>query len=216
MEPATTATDARLLLGTHCPHCPTVLQGLAQLVKEGVLGRLEVVNIEQRPEIAAELGVRSVPWVEIGPFRLEGLRSPAELRQWAERAGSQAGMAEYLRELLGEGRLAEAIDTLRRTPAAMDALLTLLADPDTELQVRIGIGAIMEEFAGQPPLRKVVEKLGQLTRHPDPRLRNDACYYLGLSGDARARPYLQDRLGDADTGVRETASEALEALTAAE
>ena len=64
-----------MLLGTHCPYCPTVLKELGELVKSGVIGKLVVVNIEQHPEVARELGVRSVPWVRIGPFELEGLRS---------------------------------------------------------------------------------------------------------------------------------------------
>ena len=75
--------EAVLLLSTQCPHCPTVLQGLSELVKQGVISRLEVVNINVRPEIAERHGIRSVPWVKIGDFELEGLHSPAELRRWA-------------------------------------------------------------------------------------------------------------------------------------
>ena len=50
-----------MLLGTHCPYCPTVLKGLGELVKSGVVGKLEAVNIELHPDIARALGVRSVP-----------------------------------------------------------------------------------------------------------------------------------------------------------
>ena len=95
--------DALLLIASGCPHCPTVLQGLSELVKAGVIGRLEVVNIGAHPEIAQGHGVRGVPWLRLGPFELEGLRAPAELRRWAERAGSNAGMADYVAELLKTG-----------------------------------------------------------------------------------------------------------------
>ena len=70
-----TSPQALMLLGTHCPHCPSVLNSLSELVKQGVISRLEVVNLEQRPELGRELGVRSVPWVRIGQFELPGLHT---------------------------------------------------------------------------------------------------------------------------------------------
>jgi len=44
-------------------------------------------------------------------------------------------------------------------------------------------------------------------------VRADACHYLGLSGDAAARPWLDARLGDNDADVREIAAESLQALS---
>lgn len=206
------APDAFLALGTHCPHCPAVLAGLSELVKQGLIGKLEVVNLDQRPETATELGIRGVPWVRIGPFELEGLRSPAELKNWAQRAGTTEGMADYFREVLSEGKLEQVSRIIDQDPTAMDALLHLLADPDTELQIRLGLSAVIEDYAGQPELQHITEKLGQLTRHDDARIRNDACYLLGLSGDRRALPYLKERLKDSNTDVRDTAEESLEEL----
>ena len=67
------APDAQLLLSTHCPHCPAVLAALADLVKQGAIGRLEAVNLEQHPEVGQALGVRSVPWIRVGRIELAGL-----------------------------------------------------------------------------------------------------------------------------------------------
>ena len=53
--------------------------------RTGDIGRLEVVNIGARPDIAQQFGVRTVPWVRLGPFELEGLRSPAELEAALQR-----------------------------------------------------------------------------------------------------------------------------------
>jgi hypothetical protein len=206
------APDALLLLTPQCPHCPTVLQGLGELVKTGRIGRLEVVNLQVRPEVGQRLGVRSVPWLRLGPFELEGLRSPTELARWAERAGSTQGMADYLAELLASGRLDQATEQIQRDPANTEALLLLLGDPDTELTVRIGISAILEGLAGTDLLRSLVEPLGALSRHEEARIRHDACHYLGLSASPAALPYLQQRLEDGDPGVVEAAQEALEYL----
>lgn len=210
-EPAAnTPPDALFLLGTHCPHCPTVLQGLANLVKAGTLGSLKIVNIEQRGDIARELGVRTVPWVRIGAFELEGLRSEKELREWAVKATANTGMTDWLDELLSSGNIRKPLERIKSEPALMDALLELFTDPDTGLNIRIGISAIMEDLQGTETLSSIVNQLGELTRHEDARIRGDACHYLALSGDPAATAYIKPLLKDEDENVREVARESLE------
>jgi len=210
-EPAAnTPPDALFLLGTHCPHCPTVLQGLANLVKAGSLGTLRIVNIEQRGDIARELGVRSVPWVRIGSFELEGLRSEKELRKWALKATANKGLADWLEELLSSGNLDKPLERIKSDPAVMDALLELFTDPNTELNIRIGISAIIEDLKGTKTLSAIVDHLGELTRHEDARIRGDACHYLALTGNPAAAAYIKPLLNDKDENVREVARESLE------
>ena len=204
--------DALLLLSSSCPYCPTVLQGLSELVKSGLIGRLEVVNIGIRPEVAQQHGVRSVPWVKLGPFELEGLQSPAELRQWAERAGSADGLAEYFRELLKGGQLAKVTGYVRREPAAVTDLLKLLADPDVELTVRIGISAVFEELEGDPALHGAFDDLAALVLHQDAHIRADAAHLLSLTHRPEAIPLLERLLGDDIADVREIAREGLDRL----
>ncbi len=206
------APDALLLIATGCPHCPTVLAGVSELVKQGKIGRLDVVNVTMHPEVAEQYGVRGVPWLRLGPFELDGLRSPAELKLWAERAGTHEGMAEYFRELLDTGQLARVIDALRRDDTQLDALLMLLADPETVLTVRVGIGAVMEEFAGEKTLQKLVPELGKLTQSRDSHIRGDAAHYLGLARDRRAVGYLKPLVNDPEQQVREIAQESLALL----
>lgn len=210
-EPAAnTSPDALFLLGTHCPHCPGMLQGLANLVKACTLGTLKVVNIEQRLDIARELGVRSVPWVRIGSFELEGLHSEQELREWALKAGTDSGMTDWLNDLLSSGNISKPLERVRSDPETMDALLELFTDPDTQLNTRIGISAIMEDLEGTDTLRATVDRLGKLTHHQDARIRGDACHYLALAGTPEANDYIRPLLDDPDSGVREVAQESLE------
>jgi thiol-disulfide isomerase/thioredoxin len=206
--------DALMLLGTHCPYCPTVLKGLSDLVKSGVVGKLEAVNIEQHPEIARALGVRSVPWVRIGPFELEGLRSEKELRGWAETAGTEAGYASYLDEILSTGKIHRAIKLVQNNPDALKALLLLFSNPETQLNTRIGISAIIESLAGSELLQGTVDRLGELSQHNDPRIRGDVAHYLGLTGSDKAISYIEHLMGDPDTDVRAIATESLELLKA--
>ena len=121
--PTTARPDALLLITSTCSHCPSVLQALSELVKAGHIGRLEVVNIGFHPEVAQHHSVRSVPWIRIGEFELEGRYLMAELRQWAERAGTPAGLAEYFHDQLKNGALAlmEAASAWTGQILAMDA-----------------------------------------------------------------------------------------------
>jgi thiol-disulfide isomerase/thioredoxin len=208
----TAGPDALMLLGTHCPYCPTVLRGLGELVKSGAIGKLEAVNIEQHPQVARELGVRSVPWVRIGPFELEGLRSEKELRMWAEATGTETGFASYLDELLSTGKIDQAIKLVKNNAGAIKALLLLFSDPETQLNTRIGISAIIEALAGSDLLLGIVERLGELSRHDEPRIRVDAAHYLGLTGNGKAITYLERLVDDADADVRAIARENLDLL----
>ena len=92
----------------------------------------------------------------------------------------------------------------------MDALLELFTDPDTQLNTRIGISAIMEDLEGTDTLRAAVDRLGELTHHDDARIRGDACHYLALSGSPKAAEYIRPLLQDADAEVRDVARESLE------
>ncbi len=204
--------DALLLLTSTCPFCPTVLQGLSELVKAGFIGRLEVVNIEQHPEIARHLGVRTVPWVRLGPFELDGLRSAAELKVWAERVGTTEGIAKYLEEQLATGGLRRVIELVRRDQQWLEGIVRLAAEPETSVHVRVGIAALLEELKGDPLLARLVEPLGALTRNTDARTRSDAVHYLALTGQIAAIPYVEPLLHDPERSVREVAAEALAAL----
>lgn len=204
--------DALLLLSTQCPHCPTVLEGLADLVKQGLIGRLEVINTIARPDIAQQLGVRTVPWIKLGDFELEGLHSPAELRRWAERVDSDSGIGAYYTNLFKQGQLSKALAVIRKHPHHMPAVVALAADPDTELTVRIGVSALMEDAAGSALLQGQLPAFADLARHTDPRVRSDACHFLALTRHEAARVPLKQLSNDPERAVREVATDSLEEL----
>ncbi len=204
--------DVLMLLGTHCPHCPSVLGSLSELVKLGVIARLEVVNLEQRPEIGRELGVRSVPWVKIGQFELTGLHSMAELQSWAEQAGSEQGMTKYIELLLAEGEVKRVLEMIDNDHSLLHALIGLVSDADAKINARLGAGVIMEEYEGEPELLALIPELGELTRHQDARVRSDACHYLSLTHDVSVKKYIQPLLDDDHEDVREVAEESLAEL----
>lgn len=207
--------EALMLLGTHCPHCPSVLGSLSELVKQGVIARLEVVNLEQRPETGRELGVRSVPWVRIGLFEFSGLHSKAELQSWAEQAGTEQGMTKYFEQLLGDGEVMRVLGMISKDHGLLHALIGLVSDADVKINARIGAGVIMEDYEGKPELLALIPELGELTRHADARVRSDACHYLSLTHDDSVKQYIEPLLDDEHEDVREVAEESLAELNEA-
>lgn len=204
--------DALLLLSPRCPHCPAVLAALADLLKQGRIGKLEAVNLEQHPEIARALGVRSVPWTRIGRIELSGAQNPAELAAWAAKADSETGLADWFHLLLKEGQLPRVQALVEKEPGLLAAVLPIVGNVEASLNVRLGAGVLLEHFAGTAPLAALLPHLGGLSQHADARVRADACHYLGLTADAAARPWLMARLADEDADVREIAAESLQAI----
>jgi hypothetical protein len=207
-----TPPDALLFITPDCPHCPTVLQGLSELVKQGLIGKMTVVNVAAHPEEVAQYGVRAAPWLRLGAFTLTGAYSPAELRLWAEWASVEGGAAHYVEHLLKQGGYQQAVAFIAADTHRLKPLLAIIADTEATIDVRLGVSALLEAYANTPALQELLPQLAGLTRAADHRVRADACHLLGLTGSAAARTYVEVCLGDAHEEVREIAEEAMEEL----
>jgi len=114
------APDALLLISTHCPHCPTMLAALADLVKQGAIGRLEAVNLEQHPEIGQSLAcarcrgcasdASNSPACTARPNSPRGRPRPVATR-----------LADWFHLLLKEGQLPRAQAAIEADPALLAA-----------------------------------------------------------------------------------------------
>jgi len=207
-----TSPKALLFITSDCQHCPGVMQSLTDLVKSGELGQLEIINLQQSPELAQQYNIKSVPWLKIGLFELVGLRSKSDIQQWIKRSNDDNAMGEYFVELMTSGEINKVQKIIETQPETFPALLNLIAETDSNLSARIGAGAIIEELAGSSLLKQYIPLLAKLSQHSIASVRNDACYYLGLSQDASAISYIEALLNDKDDDVKETAIEALEEI----
>jgi hypothetical protein len=188
------------------------MQALTSLVKIGKLARLDILNIEHNPDEASANGVRSVPWVRLGPYELTGLRSQSDFLQWIERIDDPAMMAEYFAEQITSGDMDKVRSSIEKNPHLFSVLLQLIGNADTSLSVRIGVGALMEDFAQGELLNNNIDALGTFTLHTRATVRNDACHYLGLSRNPAAEKYIRPLLNDIDAEVREVAAEAIQEI----
>lgn len=185
---------------------------LDELLNEGLIGELESVNIAEQPQQARLLGVRSVPWLKLGEFEFEGLHSAGELRSWAQHAATPQGLGIFFTEQLKSGRLPKVMSMVRQHPEQLDSLLQLAAEADTELTVRIGISAVIEDLAGSDSLLGYLPALEALSHQNDPRVRADACHFLAMTHSERAVPLLERLATDSDRSVRDVAVDSLEEL----
>ncbi len=203
-----------MLMGQHCTFCGPMMQILTDLMKAGQLTELRIINIEKQPELAQELGVRSVPWLQIGPFELAGARSKQEISEWLERASSFDGISEYLEEVLAEGNISFADRLIDRYPQALENVIDLMADADAKINVRLGVGVIIEERAASEEFKAVIPRLLDYLSDDDARVRGDACHYLSLTNDRSYIPQIQTLLQDESDEVREIAQDSLDELQA--
>lgn len=204
--------DALLFITPGCPHCPAVLQGLSDMVKQATIGKLTVVNAAAHPELAEKYGVRAAPWLRLGPFTLTGAHTPAELRQWVEWSHGEEGVAHYVEHLLNEGGFKQAGQFIAEDTQRLKPLLEIVANPEKSIEVRVGVDALLEAYSNKPPLQDLLPQLAELSHHADHRVRADACNLLGLSGSAAAKPVVAACLQDSSIEVREIAAESLALL----
>jgi thiol-disulfide isomerase/thioredoxin len=209
MHPDIPPVGALLLIGPGCPHCAAMLEHLGTLVKEGIIGRFEVVNVMKHPERAGALGVQSVPWTRLGSFELEGAISLAELRRYAQYPEDIETLAPYFLQSLKTGKRARVEALARENPERLLALIRLLEDPESSMAIRLGVGAVLEELHGTGITEVLIPGLAEMTKYIDPLVRADACHYLSLIGHPSVMPYLHACAGDEDETVREVARDGL-------
>ena len=201
-----------MLMGTQCTYCGPMMQILTEFIKLGQISELRIVNIEHATDLASELGVRSVPWLRIGPFELAGSRSKQELQLWLHRASSFDGVTDYLVEVLAEGNINYASKLIRAYPQALENVIDLMADPEAKINVRLGAGVIIEEMAESESFKNVIPRLLEYLSNDDARIRGDACHYLSLTRDRSYIPDIERLLTDDSADVREIAQDSLDEL----
>lgn len=205
-----------LAISPGCPHCPNVMQALGEMVKRGDIAAMRVINIASDQEFAKQHHIRSVPWLKIGPFVLTGAHTQSEIKNWLDKANSTEGYREYVSTMLSDGELATVSEMLQQNPATVLSFIPLIEDEETNINVRLGIGAILEELAGQTILLPLLPELVKLLHHSQTRVRADAAHFLSLLHSKTAINALQKLHNDPDAEVREIAAESIESLQALE
>jgi len=201
------APDALLLMTGGCPHCPAALQALTALLKEGAIGQMRVINVAVHIDEAESRGVQSVPWIRIGPFEVEGVATPAKLRELAQGVNDDGVFDAWLLEILKSGKRQKFEALVKNEPRRIHALARLMNNPEASMAVRLGIGAVLESLRGTGLGDPLIPAMGEMLASDDRLLRADACHFLTLIGGEAIRPHMQTCLQIDDGEVREIAEE---------
>jgi|GEM_PF-967313 len=170
-----------LFVMTGCHVCPTMEHLFRDLLTQGIISRLEVIDLAQHPELAQRNSVRSVPHYLLGDVAFTGLKTPGEIKQLLAR--SEIGQwASRLSEEFKQGNLYEGEQLIRAHELARSAMLELLQSPQTELVTRIALSAVIESLAPQGLFNDRQDDFIALSKHPQEQIALDALYYLQLIG----------------------------------
>jgi hypothetical protein len=153
-----------------------------------------------------------VPWLQIGDYVLTGLQDMPALRQRIEWTRVKANLLGKFDQMLSNAQANDVVESIREDKSRFSTIVELLADPATILSSRIGIGVIMEEFAGTTLIQSHRLSLEKLLDAKEERIRADVAYYLELTESKDAIPALQQHVNDENADVREIIADSLASL----
>lgn len=195
-----------------CPHCGPLKAALQQ--QQDLLDaqgwQLTLHDLTDNPAIAQRYNIRAVPWLSIDGMIFQGALHPGELQSWLS---DNKTLNDYLRETLAQGQRQLVAQTLQSQPQHLPYALTLLTDPKTPLDTRLGLSLVLEQWLQQDHQQAhpqaLIDALIPLSQHPSPEARADAIYLIGLSQDPRRQAVIGTALNDPDADVRDIAQDAL-------
>ncbi len=110
------------------------------------------------------------------------------------------------------GFLENIIDMLRHDKKLFAFIGDMLEDERS--RVRIGAVALVETFVTEDfnSILSAVPGIAKVLKNPNPTIRGDAAYLLGIIGHRDALPFLNEAVNDEHELVRETVVEAIETI----
>ena len=180
-----------------------------------MLSGFEKYDLTTNTALAEKYKVRSVPWFKINDLEFFGSHTSAEIEYWVTHSDSADGILRYITEALEVGQLKQIENLIRKHPEWLEVALNILADTNSPIQARIGLGAIIEGFAGDKILTTILPALETLLSNEDHRVRADSCHYLGMIPSSKSEALLKLCLSDDHHEVREVAKDGLELIQSA-
>jgi len=112
-------------------------------------------------------------------------------------------------DYMEKGFLENIIDMFKYDESLFPLIIDMIKDE--RVRVRLGTAALVEELTKlkTEPLLKFIPLIGELLKDPNPTVRGDAAYLLGIIKHKDALPYLSEADNDDDVNVREIARDAV-------
>ena len=169
----------QLFVMHHCQVCPQMERLFQNMHNNGAIDGLKIVDVGDKPEIAQQYNIRSVPHYLINDVAFYGLKTEQEILRLLQQDKPEK-LKEYILTELSEGQLEPVERLIRESSVARDVMMLLLETSETSLVARIGLSAVIESIAETNLLNSYENRLIKLTSHQDERIAIDAIYYLSL------------------------------------
>lgn len=116
-------------------------------------------------------------------------------------------------DYMNDGYLENIMDMFKHDEALFPLVVDMIKDE--RVRVRLGAAALVEELVkvSREPFIKLIPELGRLLQDPNPTLRGDAAYLLGVIRDAEALPFLLNAKEDENRFAREIICDAIAEIT---
>jgi HEAT repeat protein len=123
-------------------------------------------------------------------------------------------LKKMLADYMENGLLDNILDMFKHDASLYAFVGDLMTDE--RMRVRIGASALLETLKQEDPdhVAKAVPFLLPLLKNPNPVLRGDAAYLLGIIGNAAVVPFLEEITNDENHDVKAIAEEAIRDIKA--
>jgi HEAT repeat protein len=121
-------------------------------------------------------------------------------------------MKKMIADYMENGFLENIVDMFRHDKSLYTTIGDMLVDERS--RVRLGTVALVEILMTEDinNILKALPGIAAALNNPNPTIRGDAAYLLGIIGHENALPFLLEAVNDENELVRETAIESIEAI----
>jgi thioredoxin-like negative regulator of GroEL len=182
--------EIQLFVMPGCAICPQMEHLFSNMLHQGEISSLDIIDVTEHEELAKQHHIRSVPFYLINGIGFTGARSADEIRALLKQ-DEVGNWKETLVQALSQGELDTAEKAISENESARDAMIGLLKAADTALVVRIGLTAVIETFADQDWMLDYQDHIIDMTDHADQRIAVDALYYLSLIASSGSLDHLE-------------------------
>jgi len=128
---------------------------------------------------------------------------------------SPAELKTMIADYMEKGFLENIIDMFKHDSSLYSLVGELMTDE--RVRVRLGMSALVETLGKEAPehIKKAVPGILPLLKNPNPVIRGDAAYLIGIIGESDSIPLLKEAAeNDENPDVRLIAKEAIEDIKA--
>lgn len=213
------ATDRRpaevlLFVSAHCPNCPSAVRVVSALALETGLMTVHILDALERPELAEQYRIRSVPTLLIDRnLPVVGVPDRKKVLALLQRDKPAKVLQDQVLSLIHCGHVSEAAGILA---TGLDPSFLAQGFQNPTFHEKLALLATLEEALEISPscLDSLVDPLVPLLKAEQAPLRGDLADLLGKIGNIQALPALEALCQDPDPDVAEAAQEACSMLRA--